>query len=664
MLGVLITLVFSMGAACFGYSILRPLVLRLDVALRIGICGLTGLAGIGLLTLLIGLFPGGLRVVGLVIVWTIVGLAACYRIFRTPPVNWKLPKLPAGLQLLFPAAIALALLYSLVGVLAPADTFEWDSLAYHLAVPKLWLESGQIHPISFIHHSNFPFSVDNLYIWGLRWGGEPGAKAFTLCFHVCGILSIYGFTRSRFGTLAAWWASVAWTTIPVVLWLSGTAYIDVQNGLFAGLGILFAAQFVISRVKEDIWLGATMLGFAAGSKYTGLQTIFASCLILTAAFVFDRYPKDRQHPTETWSLKRVATLAGLSLLIAAPWYIKNQLWVGNPVYPFFYSQLGGKNWSAYNAEIYQNEQQTFGAARATETVGHSYTEGKIEPQRIGQSILGLTYQPGRYINPLPTQNEGVPAGAIGIVPVAALLLWLISGRAGRFENAVIGILLLSLIMWFALSQQSRYIIALGVPLSVLSGAAIERLKAGKLLASLVVIQAGYSFYLLKVMRLDQQLQVATGRMTPAEYQSQTIGFYKPAQYLNEHVHSGGVALYDEVFGYLLDIPYFWANPGHTTELGYAQMKTSDDLVAKLRERNLDYVYLNLSIYPTDDPQIIQWMQAMGLQGSAVPYAPERRAELMSDMGWRYKVLLAEAIASKRLELVQTFGPRIIFKLVP
>src|SRR6202011_1887734 len=116
---------------------------------------------------------------------------------------------------------ALAILFATVSVLAPSDTMEWDTLAYHLAVPKLWLQAGQIQPISYIHHSNFPFAVDNLYIWGLAWGGEEGAKAFTLAFHTYGIFAVFGFARQVYGELAGWWAALTWATIPAVLWLSG-----------------------------------------------------------------------------------------------------------------------------------------------------------------------------------------------------------------------------------------------------------------------------------------------------------------------------------------------------------------------------------------------------------------------------------------------------------
>lgn len=652
-LGVLITLVFSLGAGCFGYVLIKHFLTDLDPALRFGVSGLTGLAAIGLLTLFIGLVPGGLGALGLTIVCLVAASAGVYRLIKQPPTRWIKPAVPKGPLLLFPVAVGLAQLYSLIGVLAPADTFEWDSLAYHLAVPKLWLHAEQIQPISFIHHSNFPFSIDNLYIWGLTWGGESGAKAFTFAFAIFGVLAVFGFARQRYGEVAAWWAALVWTTVPVVLWLSGTAYIDVQNGLFAGLGILFAADFLDTRTKDRLWIAAVLLGFAAGSKYTGLQTIFASSLIVLAL---------RSKSSFGSKFKAAAAMSAVAVAIAAPWYIKNTLWAGNPVYPFFYEKLGGKNWSDYNAKIYSNEQQTFGAARATETPDHPYTSGHIEPLRLGHSLLGIAYQPGRYINPAPTQNMGVPAGAIGFVVIGGMLAWLISGRLRKFETATAAMVGISLLMWFVLSEQSRYIIALAVPMAALSGGAITRLKVGPVLACGAVLQAGYSFWILHVERLQPQMQVVLGKVSPDDYRSGTIGFYAPAQYLNQTVKSGRVALYDEVFGFLLDVPYFWANPGHSTEMGYDRMQTADDLVAAFKRENITYVYLNLSIYPQDDPGFVEWTRAMGFGTNPEPYSSDRRSALMNDMGWRWKVLLAEAISHKKLVLEKNFGPRLVFRV--
>ncbi|HVT10991.1 MAG TPA: glycosyltransferase family 39 protein [Fimbriimonadaceae bacterium] len=651
MLGVLITLLFSVGAACFGRLLIRKLTSDLDPALAIGLAGLTGLGALGTLTLFVGLVPGGLSVAGASVIGLICMASAVLvlRGAKRPEIHF-----PKGAAALFVLGIAVALLFALVSVLAPADTVEWDSLAYHLAVPKIWLAAGQIQPITFIHHSNFPFAVDNLYIWGLLWGGEAGARAFTLAFEVFGILAVFGLARHVYGGLAGWWAALTWSTVPAVLWLSGTGYIDVQNGLYAGFGIVLAALYVREREVSLLWLSGVMLGLATGSKYTGLQTILAVGIVLLGALYLNRNDSERK-----LSLKPMLLAGGLALLIASPWYVKNVAWTGNPVYPFFYKQFGGKHWSEWQGQIYSAEQQSFG-------VGREPGGEKVEPQRIGHAILGLAYQPGRYINPGQTAGLGFPIGAIGFVVIGAMLLWLISGRTTPFESSSLATVLVSFAMWFVLSEQSRYIVALAVPLSVLAGGGVLRLRAGPFLAGAAVLQALISFYVVKDQRFDAQLQVETGQVTTDQYMSALTKFYEPAQYLNQNVKGGRVALYDEVFGFLLDVPYLWANPGHSNELGYEAMQTGDDLVAALQREGVTYVYVNLLPAGSDpnNPQFKRWLQTLGLQGSAQPYTLEEKAKLMPDLNWRAKVLLGEAIASHRLVLEKVFErpPRLIFRM--
>ncbi len=667
MLGVLITLLFSVGAACFGHLLVRKLTPSLDVALRIGVSGLVGLGAIGTLTLFVGLAPGGLGSAG---VWLVVLVVLAALALAVRSREYKVPlQKPEGVELLFLLGIAVAVLFALVSMLAPSDIIEWDSLAYHLAVPKMWLRDGSIHYISFIHQSNFPGAVDYLYIWGLLWGGQAGAKAFTLAFHLFGLLAVFGFARQMYGQRAGWWAALAWATVPAVLWLSGTAYIDVQNGLYAGLGILFAGLFVRDRLSSCAWLSGIMLGFAAGSKYTGLQTIFAVGVVVAVGLVLSlrvggSAGAGMPSPNPSRSVRGggvagLAVLCGAALLVAAPWYVKNVAWTGNPVFPFFYKQLGGKNWSDWQAAIYQNEQQSFGAGRASPQEGQDYALGKIEPQRLGHAILGLAYQPGRYINPAQTSGQGFPIGAIGVAVIATLLIWLISGRAGPFESSVLGVVLLSLAMWFVLSEQSRYIIALAVPLSVLLGGAVVRLRAGPMLAGVAVVQALVSFYVVKSQRFDAQIQVVMGKVSADEYLAQTTPFSTMALDINKLAHK--VALYDEVFGYLLDVPYMWANPGHTSEFGYEKLNSGDELVARLKEVGFSHVYVNFSS-SKGDPRFERWMATIGLGGPALPFSAEERAPLMADLNWRVKVLLGEAVAGQRLVPVAQGKQGVLFEV--
>ncbi|RYG47643.1 hypothetical protein EON79_06770 [bacterium] len=129
-----------------------------------------------------------------------------------------------------------------------------------------------------------------------------------------------------------------------------------------------------------------------------------------------------------------------------------------------------------------------------------------------------------------------------------------------------------------------------------------------------------------------------------------------APVINQEVKNGRVALYDEVFGYVLDVPYYWANPGHTTELGYDRMKSGDDLIAALKAKGITHIYFNLG---PDREQAGRWMEAA--QGVR-PYEGADRASLADNPEVAWKLWLAEAAAARRLTVVQATGTKLFFRI--
>lgn len=652
MLGALITLVFCLGIAGLGSWLLRRWLEPLDPAARLGLAGLFGLGLLGTIILFFGLLPSG---IGLALGVSVVAALAGFALGK--PWDQKLSK-PEGLELAFVAGIGVAVLMAFVGTLAPPDITEWDSLAYHLAVPKIWIEQGQITPVPGIHHSNFPFAFDNLYILGLTWGGHAGAKAFVLASLVFGLMAIFGVARQVYGKQAGWWAALTFATAPVVLWLSGTAYIDVPNGLYAGLGIVLAALYVRQPDERSfLWLAGISIGLAMGTKYTGLQTLFAVGLVLLLAM------GARKRLGE--GLKFGTMAAGLALLMALPWFAKNAAWVQNPVYPFFHERLGGKDWDARRAEIYQREQRTFGVARPESEGFQREVKPGLDFSKFGHAVLGLAYQPGRYINAAQTQGGGNPLGAIGVAVLASLIAWLFSGRGKSFELTQVAIILVSLAMWFVLSQQSRYIVTLAVPLAVMLGGGVLRLKIGPLLGFVVAAQALYSFYLLNSIQLKAQRMLLTGSVTQAEYQQARTPFYESAVEINAaNLADAKIALYDEVFGYLLDVPYFWANPGHSTIIPYDSLSTGTEYAQWLTENGFTHVYISTAQLVRSQDNSRRMLATMGLAPAAEPFTEAELEGMRQNWEQKHLPLLMEAVAQKQLVPIMGRANGILFQVQP
>lgn len=645
MLGVLITLLFCIGAAGLGRVLLFRGNVALDPAAAWGVSGLLGLGGMGLVTLVIGFVPGGLSSWGLYV----IGILALFGFsVIVSEIERPLFRKPQGLEMLAPLVVVIAALFALVSALAPSDVMDWDTLAYHLAVPKLWTTAGKIEYIPYIHHSNFPFTVDLLYVWGLRWGGESGAKAFQLGYLLIGTLLVFGLTRQKYGQRPGLWAAVAFATVPVVLWEAGSAYIDVAHGLYAGGGILLAAFAASDPERRRLIVPAgLLLGFAAGTKYTGLQTIAALGFVLVVAGF------TRKQVGE--GFRQAVIAGGLAMLVASPWLVKNVINTGNPVYPFFYERLGGHDWDQRRADIYRNEQQTFGVGRNGD---------RRDPTALGHAVFGLAYQPGRFVNPGQEQGMGTPLGAVGLAILAGLFLWPLAGRIGRFEAVLLGTTALSLGMWFFLSQQSRYIVPLAVPLAVLAGGLTALRGFANIAMGAIGLQAAYSLWLVQKQLVVPKVQVVMGQVEPNAYRKATIPFFEASQAINQEVKGGKVALYDEVFGYLLDVPYFWANPSHATTIPYDGMKSAEDYVREMKKLGFTHVYVSISSVVKSAEMRSEWIASMGIGNdpSATGFSPEKRAQLLADWQAKYHVLIADAVREGKLTVVQPFRSGILFKI--
>jgi len=650
MLGLVLTLGIVAAVTGFGVWLLRGVLAAADPAERIGVGGIAGLGLLGLATFALSWIPhalSGVRVLGWVLaVAGVVAVVAAVKTGRVRP-----PRTPIGRWSLI--SLGLLALLPFVGALAPPDTMEWDSLAYHLALPKLWLAASSIHTVPFIHHSYFPSNMDALYVWGMAVGGESGAKAISFAFFPLGAAALFGLARRWYGDQAGIWAALAFAGVPVVLWESGTAYIDVSQGLMAGLGALYGVETLsggaTGRPRWNlIVLSGLMLGLSAGSKYTGLVVVIALVMVAVSwcGVVTLRRSSVRSDLAEL--LRSVGAVVCLALVLCSPWYVRNFVQTGNPTFPFLYERFGGRGWDQWRAEIYANEQRSFGVAQRGQA-GREWTQ-------LPHAILGLAYQPGRYANPGQAHGEGLPIAGVGFALLLGGLLWCYSGRCSAREGLALGLVFVCLIAWFVLSQQSRYAIGLLLPLAVLGAGLVSRAQFGKLMAAAVLAQAAYTAWLTYTVVTKQQLPVVLGRESRSEYLANRVSFFGPSQVINELPRPVKVALYDEVFGYLLDVPYIWANLPHSTLMSAQDYSDVAAFMRALRRLGITHVFVNLRYRP---PEVQELWYAVA---EGRPVEPSRAQPIMADLQSRWLLLTADATRRERLRLVRAFPGGVLLEV--
>jgi hypothetical protein len=617
MLGAILTAAFSVACGCAAQGLLRRWMGGLDPAERWGLGGLLGLGLMGVLTLLVGILPAGLR-------WglpalALAAVAGAIAAWKSGSLPSPVLHIPRGAAIFSPIYALLIGAMALVGALSPSTSMDWDSLAYHLAVPKIWLMAGQIDEVQAIHHSNFPFSIDNLYIFGLWWGGEAGAKAFSVVIFGSGGLALFGHARRTLGDSAAWWILPAYASIPVV-----------------AFALLYAAEALTDHRPGTWLLSGLSLGLCLGSKHTGLHIFVA--LGLAALW---RLARDRNMRT----LKGMALASGVALALALPWYLKSAVMTGNPVFPFFYSVLGGDGWDQWRADIYANEQQTFGVGR---------TDSGRDPGFFGHAVLGLAFQPGRYVNPGQDQGLGSPTGAIGAAAVLLAIIPAAMGWLDRRAKTILAAMGIGLAMWFFLSQQSRYLTIWAIPACWIGVSALAG-RDRRILPALISLQAAYTLFLVHRTTTTLQLQAGAIGAGAQDYRRKMVGFTEAAEQLNEDPSVKRIALYDEVFGFLLNKPYLWANPGHSMVIPYESLDSGAAFAGQMAELGFSHAYVNLALMPSDARE--KWISEMA-PGGAEPSA-EDTEEAFGNLDLKWRWLLADAVRSGEAQIVGQAGTGII-----
>lgn len=251
-----------------------------------------------------------------------------------------------GIERAAQALVVFLLVLSLLDALAPP--LKWDSLVYHLALPKHYLA---VHSVDFVSGNlfgGFPQLPEMLYTWAM--GLRAGTTA-TLLGWGAGVLAMLGVAGliERGLVLNRRWLTIAIVFSGASLW-QGLSWAYVDHWVLLYGVILISALDVHTRRRTGPWLllAGMAIGFAASSKYTAILLGPAAVLwfladALTAArgTLVSVAQESDTNPEATASsvssFARNSAIVGLiGLALFAPWLVKNLILTGNPAYPFLW----------------------------------------------------------------------------------------------------------------------------------------------------------------------------------------------------------------------------------------------------------------------------------------------------------------------------------------
>ena len=246
---------------------------------------------------------------------------------------WKL--FPSGLDRAdyLPLLILGCLLaISLIQSLSPPQ--KWDEQVYHLLLPKLFLAHGGFFKVPSNIYAWFPHYLEMIYTMLFTLADAVAPRLFHYLLGLLVLLVLGNFGAELFGSpRAGIWAMVLFGISGTYHLEATSAYLELGLTFWILLSVYSAYQY--RETQETSWLlaAAILAGAALATKYLALGPV-----LVTAGLIFRWSARGRWRN----SLGYLALAAGFLL----PYLIRNLVWIGNPVYPFFAGFFPGGEWDA------------------------------------------------------------------------------------------------------------------------------------------------------------------------------------------------------------------------------------------------------------------------------------------------------------------------------
>jgi 4-amino-4-deoxy-L-arabinose transferase-like glycosyltransferase len=327
----------TLGIVCLGAALGRRILIwvglsELPPADLIWLAPALGLGGLGIVSLCLGLAGGWRRPLVYGAAALAVGLLARDGLTLGRRLSGWRPSLAVGRW----GRWYLALTLAMTVLLALAPPTSWDGLFYHLTGPSLYIAQGRITALGVnIPHLAFPSLMEMLFGLAMLLTGDGAAKLLHLAYGLLLAALVYRLSARWQGREVAGWSLLLLAATPMVAVLAAWAYNDLALAFYQLAALYALLTWHESGRRGWLWVGGMLGGFALGLKYTAFPLPLVGLVYL---FCLRR------------ERARAILTFGLSLgLTAAPWYLRNWAFTGNPVYPFL---LGGPNWNAFRSAWY------------------------------------------------------------------------------------------------------------------------------------------------------------------------------------------------------------------------------------------------------------------------------------------------------------------------
>ncbi len=454
-------------------------------------------------------------------------------------------------------ACLIAVLIVSVIVLSSVPPVSRDALTHHLAVPKLYLKHGGMYEIPSVIFSYYPMNLDLLYTIPLYFGNDIVPKYIHFVFALLTALLIFRYLKERINSVYALFGVLFFLSIPVIVKLSITAYVDLGLIFFSTGSIVYLFKWIQSEFKlKHLAVSAIFCGLALGTKYNALIVLLI--LSFSVIFVYSRLSGNNGNKLNSSRRNRSNSIKAISfgilfiitaLLVFSPWMIRNYVWTKNPVYPLY---QGWFNKSGFSAEIKADDKNDNSIIKP-ENIKGEWNQFAIRRIIYKESWQQIALVPVRIFfegkDGNPKYFDGKLSLFLLILPFFALLNLKYDNRSVRIEKGILlSFSVLFIILAFSRTDMRiRYIAPVIPPLVMLSVLGLENLFSflknsfsffsGKrhsfsLCFLFIIVISTNTGYVAEQFRLVNPIGYLSGKVSRDEYIEKYRPEYAAIKYAN------------------------------------------------------------------------------------------------------------------------------------
>lgn len=316
--------------------------------------------------------------------------------------------------------ITINLIICFLGVALPIGLgVEGDALDYRIPLIEWALRNNSYPNFNWTYVSDYPALAEIIMAIFVKLFGQIG-------YRIVPILAYISFSWASY-KIARLFLNKAKALLAALLVMTSSSVLTQEYAIMVDL---CASQFVVwacwMLLRNKYLYAGVFAGLALSTRYTQIP-------VFCALTIFTIY-KDHKINSFKTKLQHTLLFGLVSIVVYAPFLIRNIILHANPIYPLFFNLIGGTGFSM------QRYQEIFNMLGNTFGFGKSFLEFILLPFRFAFYKDAFDYSAGPYF--------------LMFLPAFAVFNY---KNKTRKNFNILALYLCILIFWFISSQETRFL---------------------------------------------------------------------------------------------------------------------------------------------------------------------------------------------------------------